>query len=163
MSFRSYTTLDEVKRIIGRQAGLGTLAGGIKIGTISTADMGTTDANAFIDDAEVIIDGMLFNRYKTPFASPVPYEVRWIARHLAAGNIIQTARQYKADSASNFLFDKQMLQYYKAVQKLEALRDGKEAIRGVVIDYIPQSTKDRDDEFVFEVPGSTDIRPTAGL
>lgn len=163
MSLRSYTTLDEIRRIVGRQAGGGTLAGGVHIGTIATSDMGTTDALAFIDDAEIVIDGMLFHKYKTPFSSPVPYEVRWIARHLAAGNIIQTARQYKADSASNFLFDKQMLQYYKAVQKLEALRDGKEMIRGVIIDYIPQSTKDRDDEFAFEVPGSTDIRPVGGL
>ena len=163
MSFRNYTTLDQIKRIIGRQAGLGTLSGGVHIGTTTTADMGTTDANEFINDAEVIIDGMLFNRYDTPFSSPVPYEVRWIARHLAAGNIIQTTRQYIADSAANFLFDKQMLQYYKAVQKLEALRDGKEAIRGIPIDYIPQSTKDRGDDFIFEVPGSTDVRPAIGL
>lgn len=163
MSFRGYTSLNEIKRIIGRQAGLGTLAGGVHIGTTTTADMGTTDAGEFINDAEVIIDGMLFNRYNTPFASPVPYEVRWIARHLAAGNIIQTTRQYIADSASNFLFDKQMLQYYKAIQKLEALRDGKEAIRGVAIDYIPQSTKDISDDFAFKVPGSTDVRPAGGL
>lgn len=163
MSIRSYTTLDEVKRVIGRQAGAGTLAGGVHVGTTTTADMGTTDANAFIDDAEHFIDGMLFNRYDTPFSSPVPYEVRWIARHLAAGNIIQTARQYIDDSASNFLFDKQLLQYYKAIQKLEALRDGREVIRGIIIDFVPQADKDKFDDFVFEVPGSTDLRPAQGL
>lgn len=163
MSFRSYTTLDEVKRIIGRKSDLSIPTSGIHIGTTTGVDMGTTDANAFINDAEAIIDGMLFNRYSTPFASPVPYEVRWIARHLAAGNILQTTRQYIADSASNFVFDKQMLQYYKAVSKLEALRDGKEMIRGVSIDYIPQSTKDVRDDFVFKVPGSTDVRPAGGL
>lgn len=163
MSFRNYTSLDEIKRIIGRTATYGTPAGGVHIGTTAGADMGTTDANAFIDDAEAFIDGMLFNRYNTPFASPVPYEVRWVARHLAAGNILQTARQYIEDSASNFKFDKQMLQYYKAINKLEALRDGKEMIRGIPIDYTPKSTKDTSDNFIFHVPGTTDVRPVPGL
>jgi hypothetical protein len=112
-------------------------------------------------DAGTFIDGMLFQRFTTPFGSPPPAEIRWIANRLAASYIMFAVKQYKADSASNFLYDKQQLYYQMAMSKLQALADGTEKIRGAKDVTFPSGSDDGNEEFEFTSPGSSNLRPAS--
>ncbi len=163
----SYCQVDDLRRLLGRKGWVGTITGhgtitsGLKIGTLATDHIGTADAMRFINDAEYSIDGALHKKYKVPFGSPVPYEIRWITARFAVGAIIQAYKQTTANSTSNFSFDKEMMYTYAANAKLENIRDGLENIKGVVETSLPMGTHKADDGYTFGVPGSN--APSVGM
>ena len=152
-----YGTLPIVKQLLNPRP-YGTAAGAIFIGTSGSATAGTTFAKNMLIDAGTFINGMIYHRYKLPF-STIPNEIHFIANRLAAAYIIQACKLYTADSASNFLYDKQQTYEREAMTKLQAIADGMEILKGVQNEDVPQ-TKFGDLEF--GVPGSVNVRPNAG-
>ena len=157
-----YSAVDDVERVLWRKVNKGTPAGGIHIGTTAGLDMGTTDVNAFIVDADWVIDNRISHLALTPIGSPVPYILRWVSARLAASMIITAVRQYQQDSASNFNFDKQQMLYYMAMNKLESIAQGMEPLRGVKVESIPVSAKVPND-LAFGGLGTSKARVAAGL
>lgn len=158
----SYSTVDNVKRVLWRTTGAGTAPSGIHIGTEAGRHMGTTDVAEFITDADWVIDNRIHHMVSTPLGSPVPYILRWISARLAASFVITTVRQYVSDSASNFLFDKQQILYYMAMNKLESIAQGQEPLRGVKVESIPQKV-DLPSDFGFQGKGTASVRVAIGM
>ena len=159
-----YGTMPNIKRLLNpAPAAKGTISGAIFIGTAGSAQCGTTFAIQMNNDAGSFIDGMLVKRYKLPFGTPYPAEIKFICERLAAGYIIIACKQYTADSASNFLYDKQQTYHQLAMSKLQALADGMEHLVGKQVDSYPQGEHDASDKFHFKVPGSSNVRPAEGL
>ena len=157
-----YSTVDEVQRLLWRKTKKGTPAGGITIGTETGWDMGTTDAIAFITDADRVIDNRLSHLATTPIGSPVPYLLRLISAQLAASMIITVVRQYQKDAASNYNFQKQQLLYRLAIDKLDAIAEGREPLRGVRVESVP-SSEEVPSGFAFGGLGTSQARPAEGL
>lgn len=158
----SYCTVDNVKRLLWRTTGGGTAPSGIWIGTTAGRHMGTTDVTEYIRDADWVIDNRLSHLGSTPFGSPYPYIVRWISMRLAASFIITAVKQFTSDSASNFLFDKQQMLYYMAMNKLEAIASGQELLRGIKVESIPQK-REPESDFGFQGLGTVAARPGIGM
>lgn len=156
-----YGDLISVKRLLNPRP-VGTISGAVFIGTSGSAQCGTTFALQALKDVGTFINGMLYNRYATPFGSPNLPEINWIANRLAASFILQACKLYIADSASNYLYDKQQTYYGEAMTKLQALADGVEILRGVVIRG-PTGEFTTSDEREFSVPGSVNVRPAVGM
>lgn len=152
-----YGTIPIVKQLLNPRE-RGTIAGAIFIGTSGSATCGTTFAKNMLKDAGTFINGMIFGRYKLPFAT-IPNEIHFIANRLAAAYIIQACKLYTADSASNYLYDKQQTYEREAMTKLQAIADGAEILTGVQNEDIPQT---KFEKLEFGVPGSANVRPISG-
>ena len=152
-----YGTIPIVKQLLNPRPS-GTISGAIFIGTSGTAQCGTTFAKNMLLDAGTFINGMIYNRVKLPFTS-VPAEIHFIANRLAAAYIIQACKLYTADSAANFLYDKQQTYEREAMTKLQAIADGIELLKGVENEDIPQA---QFGDLEFGVPGSVNVRPATG-
>jgi len=139
---------------------IGSSIGSLKGGAIV---VGTDFAYRSLNEAGTIIDGMLAHRYKVPFASPYPAEIRFICNRLAAGLIMFAAKRYATESVSNYLYDKQQTDYQLAMTKLQALADGVENLKDVVVESQPVSEYKSADKRHFKIPGSTDVRPGEGM
>ncbi len=152
-----YGTIPTVKKLLNPRP-TGTIAGAIFIGDSASAQCGTTFAKQCLTDAGTFINGMIYHRYKLPFTN-IPNEIHFIANRLAAAYIIQACKLYTADSASNFLYDKQQIYEREAMTKLQAIADGAELLTGVQNEDVPQG---KFDEREFGVPGSANVRPIPG-
>lgn len=152
-----YGTLPIVKQLLNPREH-GTVVGAIFIGTSGSATCGTTFAKNMLIDAGTFINGMIYHRYKLPFVT-IPNEIHFIANRLAAAYIIQACKLYQADSASNFLYDKQQTYEREAMTKLQAIADGVELLKGVQNEDIPQTAFGA---LEFGVPGSVNVRPAPG-
>jgi len=164
-----YGTMPTVKRLLNPLPSgtymdgavlIGSSIGSIRGGAIV---VGTIFAKDVMNEAGTIIDGMLLHRYKVPFGTPYPGEIKSICNHLAAALITFAAKRYTADSASNFLYDKQQQDYQLAMSKLQALSDGFEFLKDKLVDSYPKGEYDSSDKFAFKVPGSSDVRPAEGM
>ncbi len=152
-----YGTLPTVKLLLNPRP-VGTLSGAIFIGTSGSAVCGTTFAKQCLLDAGTFINGMLYHRYKLPFTS-IPPEIHFVANRLAAAYIIQACQLYIADSAANFLYDKQQIYEREAMTKLQALADGVEVLKGEINTDLPQTEFKKPE---FGIPGSSNVRPAIG-
>ena len=162
-----YGTMPHIKRILN-PAPTGTyISGAILIGTatgsVDAIMIGSTFAYQCNNEAGTLVDGMLVKRYKVPFSAPYPGEVKSICERLAAALITFSAKQYTADVASNFLYDKQQQNYQLAISKLQALADGVEDLKDQKVESYPKGEFATSDKFHFALPGSSDVRPAAGM
>jgi len=164
-----YGTMPTVKRLLNPAPPGTYMDGAILIGTQIGAGspdaikVGTTFARQCLNEAGTIIDGMLTHRYKVPFGTPYPGEIKDICNHLTAALITFAAKRYTADSASNFLYDKQQQDYQLAMSKLQALSDGFEFLKDKLVESYPKGEHTAADKYHFKVPGSSDVRPAEGM
>ena len=123
----SYSAVSDIRRYLKQQAG------SITIGATGSM-FRTGEAGSFIAEADTLINSKCYRFYANdiPF-TPVPGEVKWISERLATSYIITAAMHYTPDITSEFLFDKQLLLYYQAMEKLKAISDGEDLIQGKVI------------------------------
>lgn len=156
-----YANLTNIRRMLNPRPS-GTLSGCIFIGTSGSAHASVAFGSQCMNEAGSFIDGMLYHRYKTPLTS-TPGDIKWIANRLAISYIIFAVKRHVADSASNFLYDKQQAEYGMAMTKLQALADGVENLYGYEIAGAPQGEFTKSDDKEFAVPGSGNVRPAVGL
>ena len=164
-----YGTMPSIQRLLNPLVSGTYISGAILVGTSigslrgGAIVVGTTFARQCLNEAGTIIDGMLVHRYKVPFGTPYPGEIKDICNHLTAALITFAAKRYTADSASNFLYDKQQQDYQLAMSKLQALSDGFEFLKGKLVESYPKGEHTAADKYHFKVPGSSDVRPAGGM
>lgn len=164
-----YGTMPKIKRILNPLPSGTYINGAILIGSSTGSMKGgaivvqPTFAVDMLNEAGTIIDGMLNKRYKVPFGTPYPAEIRDICNRLAVGLITFAAKRYTADTASNFLYDKQQQDYQLAMSKLQSLADGFEFLKDKLIESYPKGEYDSSDKYHFKIPGSSDLRPPEGM
>ena len=144
-----YSTISDIRRYLKRTAGSITISGS---GAGSPGSMFKfSEAGSFIAEADGLIDSKCYRFYANdlPF-TPVPGEVKWISERLATSYIITAAKQYTPDVTSEFLFDKQLLLYYQAMEKLKAIADGEDLIQGKVIAEPIKHSAVQTGELIFE-------------